>query len=665
MDQDIEQRVDRASQRDVEPVVSASDANQTAREIFFVRSAQTGASQDVEDPRLAGAAFFEADPAERPTVTHISGNTARTMARTEVHGVHETGETRYFKSLPDSHAPDAEFRAGFFEAMEASISNRLDKVAVGRDGPNVADRLDAGLKDDLEAFARREPIKAASLWADRTEEAAPGPVLQAAMSAREAAENVPDAEHIADPGAKPRVVASGDWVATDRDVDLRPIAVQSDQGLHSGYEARLPGGETDLTMSEQSFSNVREALRHAWDFYEGGEEGLARAVDRVAAMDRDLDDDTVRAPSGLVLEHREQPEFPQPETAIFAGEDAQLVMMLGPDNDANRALAENLVGDPQFRAIVTEHIPEAETALGPGRFVDGESSTGFLPNEVLVVAANDGRDQGDVVAKFPNEGPLSEDLARHLVDSTPVAEHLTQERDMAAAWRDPEREIAAWVAESTARIDRLPADQQSDLRTELQDIAQEAAVAFGLNKTRDANAREEEVLGRPDLADVATRQRLDRVSDQPDGRVAGVVNKLQETVADVFDTARQPGSVREEDALSRTLGDLARAHVAQGSVAFRTEDQARDFSEAMKERYGSDVLKEMASGRTDALAKDVPDPAARQAMAAAVVSAAREHPSLGLDAGEIETAERRMAVAQHVPERRVDHAIAHDQDREL
>lgn len=63
----------------------------------------------------------------------------------------------------------------------------------------------------------------------------------------------------------------------------------------------------------------------------------------------------------------------------------------------------------------------------------------------------------------------------------------------------------------------------------------------------------------------------------------------------------------------------------------------------MKERYGASVLKDIAAGRTDALAKDVPDASARQAMAAAVLSAAKEHPALGLSAHEVETAERRMA----------------------
>ena len=89
----------------------------------------------------------------------------------------------------------------------------------------------------------------------------------------------------------------------------------------------------------------------------------------------------------------------------------------------------------------------------------------------------------------------------------------------------------------------------------------------------------------------------------------------------------------------------------------------------MKERYGASVLKDIAAGRTDALAKDVPDASARQAMAAAVISAAKEHPSLGISAHEVEAAERRMAAeaATKPPEhaRAPVHDRTHAKDREF
>ncbi|MCA0424702.1 MAG: hypothetical protein LCH61_15540, partial [Proteobacteria bacterium] len=694
MDQDIDgQQMNLAAQRAaaLEPEAgAASGAAERKKEYFSVRLTLSGTSQEFEDPRLVGEAFFRADPAERPSVTHVDDNTARTMARTEIHGTHEGGETRYFKSLPDSHAPDAEFRAGFLAAMEASITERLEKVTHGRDGANVVERLDSRLKDDLEAFARREPEKAASLWSDRTEEPAPGPVLQAAVKAREGMVEADAQVGQVITAEKPQVVATGDWVTTDLDVELRPVAVATDRGLHAGFEARLPEGETELSFSERTFANSRDALRHAWDFYEGGEEGLELAVSRAAAVDRDAGDDTNRVPSGLVLEHREQPEFPRPETAIYAGEYAQLVLTLGRDTEASRGLAERLVADPAFRQVVAVHIPDAEATLGIGRFVDGEGSAGFLPDELLAVTSY-GRDgSAEVLAKFPDEGPLSEALARYLAESPVLAAHVEEERLRSDFTADPAQAISAWVAQSSVQIDRLPADRRDDLRAEMQSIAKEATVAFGLDRDRAereapprstlyntaispstltiageekalqpgsaeslqaslalnarlsgidaeklgkrletgaANAREEEAWVKSDLADVARRHGYDL--DTPQGRSAAAerLDRFYEHAAEMIQSARGIDLSRAPDPMVEALDRMAKLHAQRGSVSFRNETQARDFAEEMKERYGASVLKDMAAGRTDALAKDVPDPSVRQAMAAAVVSAAKEHPS--------------------------------------
>ncbi|OHC53449.1 MAG: hypothetical protein A3D16_20300 [Rhodobacterales bacterium RIFCSPHIGHO2_02_FULL_62_130] len=694
-------------------------ATERPKEYFSVRLTLSGAAQEFEDPRQAGEAFFRADPDERPSVAHIDGNTARTMARTEIHGVHETGETRYFKSLPDSHAPDAEFRAGFLNAMETSLTERL-----GKDGPAVTERLDMGLRDDLEAFARHAPEKAAVLWADHSDAVPPGPKLRAAVQARE---DVADREVAAYQDAlaeKAPIIATGDWVTTDANFELRPVAVATDRGIHTGYEANLPGGESELTYSERTFPNSREALRHAYDFYEGGEEGLELALKRAAEMDRALREEPDRGPEGLVLEHRPQPEFVRPETAIYAGDDAQLVLTLGRDNENTRDLAERLVADPEFRKVVVEHIPDADGALGTGRFVDGEGSAGFLPDELLSVTSY-GRDgSAEVLAKFPDEGPLSEALAKHLAQSPVLAAYAEEERQRSDFASDPARAISAWVAQSTAQIDRLPSDRQDDLRAEMQGIAKEAAAAFGLDRQQSeieapprstlysttigantlaiagaekdldessakmlsatlslyaniagidfkklearleagaANAREEESWVKSDIADVAKRHGFDLSSAQGRSSAAERVDRFYERAAELIQSARSIEVTRGPDPLVEALGSLARVHASQGSVAFRNENQARDFAEEMKERYGASVLKDIAAGRTEALAKDVPDPAARAAMAVAVVSAAKEHPSLGLSAHEAEAAERRMVV--HAASRPPEHARAHAHDR--
>ena len=711
------------------PETERSDADRPVaerpKEYFSVRLTFSGAAQEFDDPRQAGEAFFRADPAERPSVAHIDGNTARIMARTEIHGAHETGETRYFKSLPNSHAPDAELRAGFLKAMEASLTERLGKVEWGKDGPAVTERLDAGLKDDLEAFARREPEKAASLWADHSDAVAPGPILREAVQTQE---KIADREVAADQDAlaeKPPITATGDWVTTDANVELRPVAVATDRGAHAGFEANLPGGESEVTFSERTFPNSREALRHAFDFYESGEEGLELAVKRAAEMDRALTEEPDRGPEGLVLEHRPQPEFAHPETAIYAGEDAQLVLTLGRDSENTRDLAERLVANPEFRSVVAEHIPGAQATLGTGRFVDGEGSTGFLPDELLAVTSY-GRDGGaEVLAKFPDEGPLSEALAKHLAQSPILAEYAEVEQQRSDFAADPARAISAWVAQSTAQIDRLPSDRQDDLRSEMQGIAKEAAAAFGLDRqqverespprstlystsigetalvvggdetafqngsakslsadlslnarlagidperlqsrleTGAANSREEESWVKSDIAEVAKRHGFDLGSAQGRRSAAERVDRFYERAAELIQSARAIDVVRGPDPLVEALGKLASVHASQGSVSFRNEDQARDFAEEMKERYGASVLKDIAAGRIEALAKDAPDPATRQAMATAIVSAAKEHPSLGLSAQEVEAAERRM-VTEATP-RPPEHARAHAHDRD-
>lgn len=727
MENDINEGLNRpeTERRDLE-----RPATERPKEYFSVRLTLSGAAQEFEDPRQAGEAFFRADPAERPSVAHIDGNTARTMARTEIHGVHDTGETRYFKSLPDSHTPDAEFRAGFLNAMEASLTERLGKVEWGKDGPAVTERLDTGLRDDLEAFARREPEKAATLWADHSDAVPPGPTLRAAVQARE---EVADREVAAYQDAlaeMPPIIATGDWVTTDANVDLRPVAVATDRGIHTGYEANLPGGASEVTVSERTFPNSREALRHAYDFYEGGEEGLELAVKRATELDRSLVEEPDRGPEGLVLEHRPQPEFARPETAIYAGNDAQLVLTLGRDNENARDLAERLVADPGFLKVVAEHIPDAEATLGTGRFVDGEGSAGFLPDELLAVTSY-GRDGGaEVLAKFPDEGPLTEALAKHLAQSPVMAAYVEEERQRSDFASDPARAISAWVAQSTAQIDRLPSDRQDDLRSEMQGIAKEAAAAFGLDRQQNeveapprstlystsigadtlvvggaesefqkgsasnlkaalsltartagidaeklqqrleigaANAREEESWIKSDIADVAKHHGFDLGSAQGRSSAAERLDRFYERAAELIQSARSIEVTRSPDPLVEALGSLAKVHASQGNVAFRNENQARDFAEEMKERYGASVLKDIAAGRTETLAKDVPDPAARAAMAVAVVSAAKEHPSLGLSAHEAEAAERRMVAqaASRPPEHARAHAHDRNQDREF
>jgi hypothetical protein len=182
-------------------------------------------------------------------------------------------------------------------------------------------------------------------------------------------------------------------------------------------------------------------------------------------------------------------------------------------------------------------------------------------------------------------------------------------------------------------------------------------------------AGEEEAWVKSDLSDVAKRHGYEL--DNPQGRSAAAerLDRFYERAAELIQSARGIDLSRAPDPMVEALDKMAKLHAQQGSVAFRNETQARDFAEEMKERYGANALKDIAAGRTNALARDVPDASARQAMAAAVLSAAKEHPSLGLSAHEVETAERRMT-AEAAPRppghtRAPVHGRAHAKDREF
>jgi hypothetical protein len=405
---------------------------------------------------------------------------------------------------------------------------------------------------------------------------------------------------------------------------------------------------------------------------------------------------------------------------------------LGRDDADTRDLAERLVADPEFRKLVEAHIPGANETLGTGRFIDGADSSGFLPDELLVVTSYAQNGGSEILAKFPDEGPLSEALATHLAQSPAIEAYAAEERQRAEFAADPAQAISAWVEQSSAQIDRLPWDVQDDLRTEMQGIAKEAAAAFGLDKESEAveapprstlystaigatsmmvgaseidltndtrtnlkaglqaaaieagidgsklglrlivgaaNAHQEEGWVKSDIAEVAARHRLDMSDSNAKSRAAELVDNFYERAAELIHSARGIEVARSPDPLIEALGSLAKVHTAQGSAAFRNDEQARDFAEEMKERYGASVLKDIAAGRTEALARDVPDPTARQAMAVAVVSAAKEHPALGLSSHEAEAAEQKFAALAHGHERPPEHARdrnrAHDHHREF
>lgn len=167
---------------------------------------------------------------------------------------------------------------------------------------------------------------------------------------------------------------------------------------------------------------------------------------------------------------------------------------------------------------------------------------------------------------------------------------------------------------------------------------------------------------RGDIADVAARHRRDLGDDQARSHAAGMVDRFYERAADLIHAVRGTEIARETDPLIETLGALAKVHGAQGAVAVRSDEQARDFAGAMSERFGASILRDIASGRTEALAGDLPDPGIRQVLAAAVVAVAHSHPGLGLELSDAATDMVQAAARPWQADRSSIHA--RDQERE-
>lgn len=138
------------------------------------------------DAKEAGAAFFAADGSKRPTVIHSMpsefspGGSGRFMAATEMHGGYAGSEDRFVKRLPNSHAVDKDFRAGYFDALEKSVNERLkatDWEAAKPAFPSQAPKLDGRLYDDLEVLSKTDFDKAAKAWEEHAPKGTTGPAF--------------------------------------------------------------------------------------------------------------------------------------------------------------------------------------------------------------------------------------------------------------------------------------------------------------------------------------------------------------------------------------------------------------------------------------------------------------------------------------------------------
>lgn len=158
-----------------------------------------------------------------------------------------------------------------------------------------------------------------------------------------------------------------------------------------------------------------------------------------------------------------------------------------------------------------------------------------------------------------------------------------------------------------------------------------------------ANALEEREWIKADLAKVAETRGFDLA--RPEGRreAAGIVDRFYEKAGTMLAEVRGVRLESEPDLLRTTLQTMARMEGRQGGVRFESPEDARRLAEDMKVRYGETIVKDLARGKTDALARDFAGSEERAKIAQAVVSAAVKEEAFGLSSQEISAARERMS----------------------
>jgi hypothetical protein len=127
-------------------------------------------SETFTDARTAGTTFFNTARGSQPFIVMSRESGQRVLAaQTARAGRYANGEQRFCKTLSNSpDLPDV-FRKGYYEALAASVEQRMKQVDWEQAKPkhsSEAPILDHKLYDDLNLLAYAEPHRAMKVWAD-------------------------------------------------------------------------------------------------------------------------------------------------------------------------------------------------------------------------------------------------------------------------------------------------------------------------------------------------------------------------------------------------------------------------------------------------------------------------------------------------------------------
>lgn len=115
-----------------------------------------------------------------------------------------------------------------------------------------------------------------------------------------------------------------------------------------------------------------------------------------------------QAEQGLGLELGSRTPGPDKRRiAIYGGDDARLVALIGEDNSsATRAMAERIAQDPEFRKVVAKHVPDAGETIGVGDFNYGLGGM-VVPDQELTLT----QEGVQVAAFFPSDHAMVSELS--------------------------------------------------------------------------------------------------------------------------------------------------------------------------------------------------------------------------------------------------------------
>lgn len=258
------------------------------KNIYTLFNAETHESRDFESSREAGAAFFNEPRNNRPYVIETTdGTKGRSMAFTQIHGEYDNGDQKFVKILPDSHENDSEFRAGYTEALEKSIKERLKQIDWKKYSlidPAKSPRLDNHLNDDIETLVVLNPDKAIKIWEVRAPEWATFPMDQ----------EVNAIERLVDPDITQHLkISSLGQQAEGKRITVENLSEKATEQQNDNRLAEHTGAETDyseqlLTEREKNRQVVLMEQVHQQFRVSGAKFYFKDHAQRVAFTDKGL-----------------------------------------------------------------------------------------------------------------------------------------------------------------------------------------------------------------------------------------------------------------------------------------------------------------------------------------------------------------------------------------